>query len=47
VLEQSPPTLQEEPVAHFGQLPPQSVAVSLPFLMPSLHAGAAQVLLAQ
>src|SRR4029079_2211714 len=40
-LEQSPPTLQDWVSAHLlGQVPPQSVSVSVPFFTPSLHAGA-------
>jgi hypothetical protein len=44
VLVQSPPTLHVVPVLHLvGQLPPQSVPVSLPFLMVSLQVGAAHL----
>jgi hypothetical protein len=47
-LEQSVPTLQEVPVPHVGQVPPpQSVPVSAPFLIESMHVAAAQVPLGQ
>ena len=37
-LVQSEPTMQLEPVAHLGQVPPpQSTSVSRPFLMPSVQ----------
>jgi hypothetical protein len=42
LLVQSAPTLHPAPSPHLGQLPPQSVPVSLPFLIPSLHETAAQ-----
>ena len=29
------------PLAHVGQVPPQSTSVSLPFWMPSVHVGGA------
>jgi hypothetical protein len=48
LLEQSEPALHEVPVEHFvGQLPPQSVPVSLPFLMPSVQLAARQIPLGQ
>ncbi len=42
VLEQSAPTLQVLPLAHLAaQLPPQSISLSLPFLIPSAQVGSA------
>jgi hypothetical protein len=44
LLEQSLPTLHVTPLLHFGQVPPpQSVPVSLPFLMVSMHVGMAHL----
>jgi len=43
-LEQSLPTSQVTPTAHGPHEPPQSVPVSLPFLIVSLHVAAAHVL---
>src|SRR4051794_35894813 len=42
-LEQSLATLQVLCGSHFGQLPPQSTSVSLPFFAPSLHCELTQV----
>jgi hypothetical protein len=42
-VEQSELELQLEPVGHLGQVaPPQSTAVSAPFLILSVHVAAAQ-----
>jgi hypothetical protein len=42
---QSVPTRQFKPAAHFGQVPPQSTSVSLPFRTLSVQLGAEQVTL--
>src|SRR5260370_30746441 len=42
-LWQSPFTRQPSPSGHWGQPPPQSLSVSLPFLMPSVQLGAGAV----
>jgi len=40
LLEQSAPVLHVAPEPHGVQTPPQSTSLSLPFLTPSLQAGA-------
>ena len=43
-VEQSVPELQLDPAGHFGHVaPPQSTAVSAPFLIESVHVAAAHV----
>jgi hypothetical protein len=47
LLEQSVPALHADPSGQPGQLPPQSLAVSVPFITPSTQDAATQRLLAQ
>src|SRR2546430_11314510 len=47
-VEQSGPVPQPLPMAHlFGQLPPQSTSVSVPFLIPSVQLACTQLPLTQ